>query len=126
MPHPSIADVLRLHSPRLLALPGVIGTAEGTYEGRPCVLVLMGPETSATRATIPTELEGIPLRFVETGTPEWGAMLSRGRTYMSSAPHLVLFPGLAIALVVLGFNLIGDSLRDALDPRMSEVMGDRS
>jgi ABC-type dipeptide/oligopeptide/nickel transport system permease subunit len=63
---------------------------------------------------------------VQPPTPEWGAMLSRGRTYMSSAPHLVLFPGLAIALVVLGFNLIGDSLRDALDPRMSEAMGDRS
>ncbi len=58
---------------------------------------------------------------VQPPTPEWGAMLSRGRTYMSSAPHLVLFPGLAIALVVLGFNLIGDSLRDALDPRLKEL-----
>jgi ABC-type dipeptide/oligopeptide/nickel transport system permease subunit len=58
---------------------------------------------------------------VQPPTPEWGAMLSRGRTYMSSAPHLVLFPGIAIALVVLGFNLIGDSLRDALDPRLKEL-----
>lgn len=58
---------------------------------------------------------------VQPPTPEWGSMLSRGRTYMSSAPHLVLFPGLAIALVVLGFNLVGDSLRDALDPRMKEL-----
>ncbi len=58
---------------------------------------------------------------VQPPTPEWGSMLSRGRSYMSTAPHLVLFPGLAIALVVLGFNLVGDSLRDALDPRMREL-----
>jgi peptide/nickel transport system permease protein len=55
---------------------------------------------------------------VQPPTPEWGAMLSRGRTYISSAPHLVLFPGVAIAILVLGFNLLGDGLRDALDPRL--------
>jgi peptide/nickel transport system permease protein len=51
--------------------------------------------------------------------PEWGNMLQKGRTYILSAPHIVVFPGLAIMLVVLGFNLMGDGLRDALDPRMS-------
>lgn len=50
--------------------------------------------------------------------PEWGAMLSYGRTYMRYAPHVVIFPGVAIMLVVLGFNLMGDGLRDALDPRL--------
>lgn len=55
---------------------------------------------------------------VQPPTPEWGAMLSRGRTYLFVAPHLLFFPGLAIALLVLGFNLLGDGLRDALDPRM--------
>jgi hypothetical protein len=70
MPHASIADVLRRHSQALLALPGVIGTAEGTCEGRACVLVLVAAGTSATHTAIPTELEGIPLRIVETGTPE--------------------------------------------------------
>jgi peptide/nickel transport system permease protein len=50
--------------------------------------------------------------------PEWGNMLQKGRTYILSAPHIVIFPGLAIMLVVLGFNLVGDGLRDALDPRM--------
>ncbi len=49
--------------------------------------------------------------------PEWGAMLSRGREYMRAAPYLTTFPGMAIFLLVLGFNLIGDGLRDALDPR---------
>ncbi len=58
---------------------------------------------------------------VQPPTPEWGAMLSRARTYVSIAPHMVLFPGLAIALLVLGFNLLGDGLRDALDPRMKQA-----
>ncbi|HEY4552706.1 MAG TPA: nickel transporter permease [Bacillaceae bacterium] len=51
-------------------------------------------------------------------TPEWGAMLSDGRTYMAEAPHMVLVPGIAIVLVVLAFNIFGDGLRDALDPKM--------
>ena len=51
--------------------------------------------------------------------PEWGTMLAKGRTYIFSAPHLTMYPGLAIMLVVMGFNLLGDALRDALDPRMS-------
>jgi peptide/nickel transport system permease protein len=55
---------------------------------------------------------------VQPPTPEWGAMLSRGRTYIGVATHVVAFPGLAIALLVLGFNLLGDGLRDALDPRL--------
>ncbi len=50
--------------------------------------------------------------------PEWGAMLSQGRTYMDIAPHMVLFPGLVIFLTVLAFNLLGDGLRDALDPKI--------
>jgi peptide/nickel transport system permease protein len=51
-------------------------------------------------------------------TPEWGAMLSMGRDYITSYPLLVLFPGLCILLVSLSFNLMGDGLRDALDPRL--------
>lgn len=52
---------------------------------------------------------------VRPPTPEWGNMLSEGRDYMSVAPHLVAFPGLSILLTVLGFNLMGDALRDAVD-----------
>jgi peptide/nickel transport system permease protein len=51
--------------------------------------------------------------------PEWGNMLQKGRTYIVSAPHIVIFPGLAIMFIVLGFNLVGDALRDVLDPRVS-------
>ncbi|MFC0331568.1 ABC transporter permease [Paenibacillus sepulcri] len=49
--------------------------------------------------------------------PDWGAMLSMGRDYLSIAPHVVYFPGIAIFLTVLAFNLVGDGLRDALDPK---------
>jgi len=49
--------------------------------------------------------------------PDWGAMLSMGRDYLSIAPHIVYIPGLAIFLAVLAFNLVGDGLRDALDPK---------
>lgn len=55
---------------------------------------------------------------VNPPTPEWGAMLSEARTYMSDAPHLMVVPGAAILLMVLGFNLLGDGLRDVLDPRL--------
>ena len=50
-------------------------------------------------------------------TPEWGLMLSEGRAYMQSAPWLMVFPGLAIFVTVVVFNLLGDSLRDILDPK---------
>jgi peptide/nickel transport system permease protein len=52
--------------------------------------------------------------------PEWGAMLNDGRAFFRITPHVVLFPGLAIMIVVLGFNLLGDGLRDILDPRLKE------
>jgi ABC-type dipeptide/oligopeptide/nickel transport system permease subunit len=53
-------------------------------------------------------------------TAEWGSMLARERNQVFSAPHLVFFPGLAIMITVLGFNLLGDGLRDALDPSLAE------
>lgn len=56
-------------------------------------------------------------------TPEWGVMLSDGRDMLLFAPHVVFFPGLAIALVVLGFNLLGDGIRDVLDPKMMSRQG---
>ena len=67
-------------------------------------------------------LDAAGLSFLGLGAqppePEWGAMLGQGRYSMFTAPHIVLFPGLAIMLTVLGFNLLGDGLRDALDPRL--------
>jgi peptide/nickel transport system permease protein len=51
-------------------------------------------------------------------TPSWGLMVSSGRDFLLVAPHITTVPGLAIMLAVLGFNLLGDGLRDALDPRL--------
>lgn len=53
---------------------------------------------------------------VQPPTPSWGTMLNYGRGHLLDAPHLTVFPGLAIAILVLGFNFLGDGLRDALDP----------
>lgn len=53
-------------------------------------------------------------------TPEWGAMVNDGREFIRTAPHLTIFPGLAIMLTALAFNSLGDRLRDALDPRLRE------
>src|SRR3990172_2269575 len=62
-------------------------------------------------------------------SPEWGTMLSKGRLYLRSSPHVVLIPGAAIVLSVLSFNLLGDGLREALDPRLRGTLfrgrGDR-
>jgi peptide/nickel transport system permease protein len=54
---------------------------------------------------------------VQPPTPSWGTMLNGGRAHILDAPHLTIFPGLAIALLVLGFNFLGDGLRDRLDPK---------
>lgn len=51
-------------------------------------------------------------------TPEWGAMVNDGRFFLLSAPRLMIYPGIAISVAVIGFNLLGDALRDVLDPRM--------
>jgi peptide/nickel transport system permease protein len=53
-------------------------------------------------------------------TPDWGTMLGQGKQYITTAPHVATIPGLAIFLVVLGFNLLGDGVRDALDPRLKQ------
>jgi peptide/nickel transport system permease protein len=70
-------------------------------------------------------LDAAALSFLGLGaqppTPEWGSMLGQERNQVFTAPHLVFFPGIAIALTVLSFNLLGDGLRDALDPRLAHV-----
>ena len=55
---------------------------------------------------------------IQPPMPEWGAMLSEGKEYIRYLPHLVIFPGLSIMITVLSLNLLGDGLRDALDPRL--------
>ncbi len=68
-------------------------------------------------------LTGAGLSFIGLGaqppSPEWGAILSTGRMYMYQAPWITIFPGMAIAVFVLGVNMLGDGLRDVFDPRMN-------
>jgi len=70
-------------------------------------------------------LDAAALSFLGLGaqppTPEWGSMLGAERNQVFTAPHLVFLPGIAIALTVLSFNLLGDGLRDALDPRLAHI-----
>ena len=69
-------------------------------------------------------LDAAGLSFLGLGAqppiPEWGSMLGSERNQVFSAPHLVFFPGIAIMITVLGFNLLGDGMRDALDPRLND------
>lgn len=55
---------------------------------------------------------------IQEPAAEWGAMMAAGRAYLRYYPHLIIFPGICIALVVLSFNMVGDALRDALDPKL--------
>ena len=57
---------------------------------------------------------------VKEPTPEWGAMIATARTFIRQSPHMVLFPGLFIVITVVSLNLIGDALRDALDPKLRD------
>lgn len=70
-------------------------------------------------------LDAAALSFLGLGaqppTPEWGAMLGSERNQVFTAPHLVFYPGFAIMITVLSFNLLGDGLRDALDPRLAHM-----
>ncbi len=72
---------------------------------------------------IATSIIGVAsLSFLEMGaqppTAEWGLMLSEGREYITSYPHMIVIPGIFLAVFVLGINLVGDGLRDVLDPRL--------
>jgi hypothetical protein len=70
LPPPTVAEVLERHTARLMSLAGVVGTAEGSCAGRPCILVLVERLTPALRQAIPSELEGIPVEVRETGRIE--------------------------------------------------------
>ena len=78
----------------------------------------------ATMSVASMVLETSAMSFLGLGiklpTPEWGAMLSEAGTYMRNAPHLLIFPGIAIVLFGVALNLMGDGLRDALDPKLRD------
>jgi len=79
---------------------------------------------SFTMAMGSAVLSGAMLSFIGLGvqppTPEWGAMISDARNFMRSQPQLALYPGICVMITVLAFNMLGDGLRDALDPRLKD------
>lgn len=85
----------------------------------PNMLTTMVVTAAADIGTMMLELASLSfLGFGATApTPEWGLMLNEGRTYMAKAPWLMISPGIAIVIVVVVFNMLGDSIRDVLDPR---------
>jgi oligopeptide transport system permease protein len=86
---------------------------------------IIGPLLIAESMAIPGYIfTEAALSFIGLGvsppTPSWGAMINEGRLGIRSQPHLVLVPGIALALLTLAFNFMGDGLRDAFDPRIRE------
>ncbi len=119
------AEVIRLRSEVFVEAARAIGLSESRILVRHVFPNAVGPLiVQSTLNLAGAILSAAYLGFLGLGaqppTPEWGTMLSDGRTYLRTAPHVAIYPGFAVMLVVLGFNLFGDGLRDALDPRATQ------
>jgi len=115
-------SVLALKEQGYVAAARALGIGDGRIIIRHIMPNCLGPIIVQSTFQIATAiLWAAGLGFLGLGAqppdPEWGAMLSKGREYIRTAHYLTTYPGLAILLMVLGFNLIGDGMRDALDPR---------
>lgn len=100
-----------------------IGAKSGRILGRHIMPNALSPIIIAASLGIATAiLDAAGLGFLGLGaqppTPEWGLLLSRNKSHIFTSPWMVFFPGVSIMFLVLGFNLLGDGLRDALDPRL--------
>ena len=118
------AEVLSLREREFVTAARTVGATDRRIIVRHIIPNVLGPIiVLASLSVAGIILLEAALSFLGLGvqppTPSWGSMLSAGRTYILTYPHIALFPGLAIVVTVLGFNLLGDGLRDALDPRGS-------
>jgi len=116
------AMVLSLREREFVLAARAMGATEARILFRHLLPNLLGPVVVQATFGIPgAMLAEASLSFlglgVPPGTPSWGALVDQGTQYLLVAPHVAMAPGLAIALSVLGFNLLGDGLRDRLDPR---------
>lgn len=114
--------VLSIREEAYVEAARAVGTRDAQILLRHILPNVMVPITVQTSLSMGTAiLFAAGLGFLGIGvqppTPEWGAMLGSARSYLFHAPHVATFPGIAIFLAVLSFNLLGDGLRDALDPR---------
>lgn len=116
------AQVLALHDVEYVEAARAAGMSPWRVIFRHVLPNVLTPIVVAATYGIPEAiLASAALGFLGMGvqppTPEWGVMISEGKDFIRRAPYLITWPGVAIALVVLGFNFLGDGLRDALDPR---------
>ena len=118
--------VLKIKNSVYIEAAKVTGTKTGRILLRyvlPNMIATMAVTAATDIGSMMLELAGLSfLGFGATApTPEWGLMLNEGRAYIAKAPWLMIYPGLAIVIVVVVFNMLGDSLRDILDPRQKQV-----
>jgi len=119
------ADVLSVREREFVVAARAAGAASPRIIMRHVLPTVMGPvivlASLSVGGIILLEASLSFLGFgIQRPTPAWGSMLSDGREYIRRFPHIIIFPGIMIFLTVLAFNLIGDGLRDALDPRQRE------
>ena len=119
------ADVLSLRQRDYVVAARALGAGHGRIIGRHVLPNVVGPViVLASLAVGNIIILESALSFLGLGVqppaPSWGGMLADGRAYIRNYPHMAIAPGVLIALTVLAFNLLGDGLRDALDPRQRE------
>lgn len=119
------AAVMSVKDQEFVESSRAIGAGSVTIIFREIIPNCMAPIiVQATLSVAGAILSTASLSFIGLGVqppdPEWGAMLSSGRNFLRDAVHLTLFPGLAIVITILALNLLGDGLRDALDPRLKQ------
>ena len=117
------AAVLAIKEQEFVEAAGAVGAGVARVLGRHILPNILSPIIVMATLTVGfTIVETAGLSFLGLGasppTPEWGSMLATGRSFMLTAPWIATFPGLAILVTVVGFNLMGDGLRDLLDPRL--------
>jgi peptide/nickel transport system permease protein len=119
------AEVLSWRQREFVSAAVALGATPQRVLGRHIVPQLLSPLTvQITFGMAAAIVSEASLSFLGLGvqppTPSWGAMVNEGRSFLLIAPHVAVFPGLAVMLTVLGFTLLGDGLRDALDVRNSD------
>ncbi len=119
------AAVMGVKDQEFVEAARAIGASNATIIFREVIPNCLAPIiVQATLSVAGAILSTASLSFIGLGVqppdPEWGAMLAGGRNFMRDALHLTLFPGLAIVVTILALNLLGDGLRDALDPRLKQ------